>query len=59
MIVTADWGPLQQQPFQPIYPSLVRELRNSSRPIHALLIMGDVAYNLNTNNGQQYELFMN
>lgn len=58
MIVTADWGPMLVRPYQPIYPSLTQEIQNNKNNIHALMIIGDIAYDLSTNECQQYELFM-
>jgi hypothetical protein len=49
MIVVADWGPLQIRPYQPIYPSLVSEIRQNTNKIQAILLIGDVAYDLLTN----------
>lgn len=49
MIVTADWGPMQTRTYQPIYPSLVKQVKNNTNKIHGLLILGDVAYDLSTN----------
>lgn len=58
VVVTADWGPLQVRKYQPIYPSLLREIARTDRPVHALLLIGDVAYDLTSRECQQYELFM-
>jgi hypothetical protein len=30
--------------YQPIYPSLVKEINNGSKTLHGLLLMGDLAY---------------
>jgi hypothetical protein len=49
MIVTADWGPMQVRPYQPIYPSLLREVSSNKNNIHAMMIIGDIAYDLATN----------
>jgi hypothetical protein len=49
LIATGDWGPIRTHDYQPIYPSLIREINNISRPVHGLVILGDVAYDLMDN----------
>lgn len=54
-----DWGYLQTQ--SALYSSLegkFNELLQSGDIIDAILILGDVAYDLDSNNGLNYEYFI-
>jgi hypothetical protein len=49
MIVAADWGPMKVRPYQIIYPSLLKRINDQQSPIHAIMLIGDLAYDLSTN----------
>jgi hypothetical protein len=40
---------MKVRPYQPIYPSLIEEIRQNTHNIHALILIGDVAYDLASN----------
>lgn len=45
----ADWGPMKVKTYQSVYPSLAKIISQNSPKAHALMIIGDVAYNLDSN----------
>lgn len=59
IVVLADWGAIEEniKVLTPITESLKRTIRE--KDISAIVIDGDIAYDLDSNNGSNYEKFLN
>ncbi len=56
MVVLADWGTIETDVMTPITDHLKRYLRNTE--VNAVMIAGDIAYDLDSFNGRVYEDFL-
>lgn len=50
----ADWAPIRVRPYTPVYPMLDKMRTSNDYKIHGLMIVGDIAYDLQTNDCQQF-----
>jgi metallophosphoesterase superfamily enzyme len=57
IICIADWGVMNEKPYDPLEKAFDSVLK-SDLDIDALYISGDIAYNLDSNEGKNYEEFI-
>jgi len=56
--VFADWGPTEHQPYIPILDTLKELVKHNRTDIDGVLIQGDIAYDLDSNECQNYLVFL-
>ena len=56
ILVLADWGVIRTTGFTPIFESLRNVMAKKS--FNLMMVNGDIAYNLDTNNGNNYMGFL-
>lgn len=56
IIVLADWGPIKIKNYTEVVSFVAKTINNSH--IDGLMVLGDIAYDLDTNNCLNYESYL-